>query len=92
MVNKLLVGKVDDNFNWLPLWVHLQDTAGVMKLLLENWIADATVESCGMQFENFTQLQNLLQLLMILEKPHHIFKQLYVKKYRFYMTILLVRV
>ena len=41
MVNKLLVGKVDDNFNWLPLWVHLQDTAGVMKLLLENWIADA---------------------------------------------------
>ena len=80
MVNKLLVGKVDDNFNWLPLWVHLQETAGVMKLLLENWIADATVESCGMQ------------LLMILEKPHHIFKQLYVKKYRFYMTILLVRV
>lgn len=53
MVNKLLVGKVDDDNNWLPLWVHLQDTVGVMQLLLENWVSDATIKSCGIEYENF---------------------------------------
>ena len=80
MVNKLLVGKVDDNFNWLPLWVHLQDTAGVMKLLLENWIADATVESCGMQFETFYAIAEFVAATHDIGKATSYFQAIICKK------------
>ena len=56
MINKLLVGKVDGNTEWLPLWVHLKDTAGIMELLVENWISDATIDSCDMQYKDFYRI------------------------------------
>lgn len=53
MIDKLLIGKVDNNLNWLPLYVHLNDTSGIMRCLLEDWISDATIESCDMRYEDF---------------------------------------
>ena len=53
MIDKLLIGKVDNSLNWLPLYVHLNDTAGIMQCLLEDWISDATIESCDMRYEDF---------------------------------------
>lgn len=43
--NKLLnylPGKTDrnDSGKWLPVWMHLEDTAQMMKLLIKNWIPD----------------------------------------------------
>ena len=52
-MNKLIVGKTDNNLHWLPLWVHLRDTAGVMSFLLEEWVADATFESCNIGYQDF---------------------------------------
>lgn len=59
MVNHLniLVGKTDSsNCEWLPLWVHLKDTAGVMNMLLSEWVSDATVKSCGLLYEDFRRV------------------------------------
>lgn len=55
-MNKLIIGKTGDNFKWLPLWVHLRDTAGVMQLLLEDWVSDATIEGCGMEYQDFWRI------------------------------------
>lgn len=34
----------DDQGNWLPLWVHLDDTAGVTRFLVESWMPSGTME------------------------------------------------
>lgn len=56
MINKLLIGKVDNDHNWLPLWIHLNDTSGIMQHLLEDWVADATIENCGMSYNEFYKI------------------------------------
>ena len=39
---KYLPGKTDrnDSGKWLPVWMHLEDTAQMMSLLIKNWIPD----------------------------------------------------
>ena len=38
--SKLLAGKTDSNDTslWLPLWMHLRDTAEIMELLVRKWL------------------------------------------------------
>ena len=40
---KFLAGKTDpENSNlWLPLWMHLRDTAEIMELLVRKWLPDS---------------------------------------------------
>ena len=40
---RLFAGKTDpQNRNlWLPLWMHLQDTAGVMQHLVWQWLPES---------------------------------------------------
>ena len=38
---------------WLPLWMHLEDTAGVMKCLLEDFVSQSFAGSCGLEKELF---------------------------------------
>ena len=46
----IIVGKTDKKGKWLPLIIHLQDTVGVMKYLLQYWVSDAQVNRiCGKQ-------------------------------------------
>lgn len=56
MIDKLLIGKTGDNLTWLPLWVHLRDTAGVMRRLLEEWVTDATIENCSIMYQDFCDI------------------------------------
>ena len=37
---RLLAGKTDpENTSlWLPLWMHLRDTAGIMRFLVQQWL------------------------------------------------------
>ena len=39
---RYLPGKTDpkDPGKWLPVWMHLEDTAQMMRLLINNWIPD----------------------------------------------------
>ena len=41
--SRLLAGKTDpENSNlWLPLWMHLRDTAEIMELLVRKWLPDS---------------------------------------------------
>lgn len=32
----------EDSTEWLPLWMHLADTAGIMEYLIEQWLPDST--------------------------------------------------
>ncbi len=46
---KLLVAKADKTgVNWLPLYIHLTDVAGVMKKLLYEYVSDSFHEMCGL--------------------------------------------
>lgn len=49
MTEKLFVAKSGKNFSeWLPLCVHLNDTAEIMKHLLEEFVSDSFSFSCGL--------------------------------------------
>lgn len=45
----IIVGKTDKKGKWLPLIIHLQDTVGVMKYLLQYWVSDAQVKACHLE-------------------------------------------
>ncbi len=38
---------------WLPLWMHLKDTAGIMKKLVGKWITESVFRASGMDYEHF---------------------------------------
>ena len=44
---RLLAGKTDPNNTslWLPLWMHLRDTAEIMELLVRKWLPESVKES-----------------------------------------------
>lgn len=50
---KLLAGKTDpqDSSLWLPLWVHLKDTSGVMKYLVRYWLPESVKRATGLPEE-----------------------------------------
>lgn len=50
---KFLTGKTDPENRslWLPLWIHLRDTAEIMELLVREWLPDSTKRSAGMDEE-----------------------------------------
>ena len=52
---KQLMAKSDREFGdaWLPLWMHLKDTAGVMKKLVHRWIPLSVIKAAGLAFEEF---------------------------------------
>lgn len=38
---------------WLPLWMHLRDTAGVMKKLVPKWVSKSVFSAAEMEYEPF---------------------------------------
>ena len=46
---KFLAGKTDpENTSlWLPLWMHLRDTAEIMELLVRKWLPDSVKKASG---------------------------------------------
>lgn len=55
---KSLMAKSDpeDENLWLPLWMHLKDTAGVMKKLIHRWIPPSVVNASGLDFQEFEKV------------------------------------
>lgn len=53
MIEKLMIAKSGDNsYKWLPLCVHLEDTAGIMNKLIEEFVSDSFSETCGLSKED----------------------------------------
>lgn len=38
---------------WLPLWMHLRDTAGVMKKLVQKWVPESVLSAAKLECEPF---------------------------------------
>ena len=60
--SRLLAGKTDpENSNlWLPLWMHLRDTAEIMELLVRKWLPDSVKKASGLEEEELVQLARCL--------------------------------
>ncbi len=81
-----LPGKTDrERGEWLPLWVHLTDTAGVMECLAEYWVPEQVKRAVCRSFpmEDFTSLCVFLALIHDIGKmtPVMVTKMLYGKTY-----------
>ena len=50
---RLLAGKTDpENTSlWLPLWMHLWDTAGIMERLVRQWLPESAKQAIGFECE-----------------------------------------
>ena len=50
---RLLAGKTDpENTSlWLPLWMHLWDTAGIMERLVRQWLPESAKQAMGFECE-----------------------------------------
>ena len=49
MLEKLFIAKSGQSSGeWLPLWMHLEDTAGIMKKLLKDFVSGSFCVSCGL--------------------------------------------
>lgn len=38
---------------WLPLWMHLKDTASIMKRLVDKWVPESLISAAGLETEQF---------------------------------------
>ena len=59
---KFLAGKTDpENTSlWLPLWMHLRDTAEIMELLVRKWLPDSVKKASGLEEEELVCLARFL--------------------------------
>ena len=71
-----LVGKTDPNNDayWLPLWMHLKDTAEIMKLLVREWLPDSTKNFFGMPEDSLTAMAGFLGYLHDIGKATVLFQ------------------
>lgn len=59
---------------WLPLYIHLGDTAEVMELLWQEWLRDSVKENICMGFEKELQKEEMLKVLRFLGAVHDLGK------------------
>ena len=59
---KLLAGKTDPKNSgfWLPLWMHLRDTAEIMELLVRKWLPESAKKATGLDEEELARLARFL--------------------------------
>ena len=59
---KALAGKSGgaDSSVWLPLWIHLRDTAGIMAHLVRERLSSAAWEAFGLEMEELEHVARFL--------------------------------
>ena len=60
--SRFLAGKTDPENSdlWLPLWMHLRDTAEIMELLVRKWLPNSVKRASGLEEEELVQLARFL--------------------------------
>ena len=73
---RLLAGKTDPKNTslWLPLWMHLRDTAEIMELLVRKWLPESVKNSTDLDEE---------ALIRILTEPKNALVKQYQKLFDF---------
>ncbi len=60
---KALPGKTGEDNSWLPAWIHMTDTAGIMDKLLRHWIPDGFCQSAGLTWDVIYRISIFLALV-----------------------------
>ena len=57
-LSKLIAAKTcpENSSLWLPLWMHLRDTAEIIKKLAEEWVPDSVINAAGLTREEFEKV------------------------------------
>ncbi len=57
-LSRIIAAKTDreNTALWLPLWMHLRDTAEIIKKLADEWVPDSTVRATGLSREEFCKV------------------------------------
>lgn len=78
---KVLMAKTspDTADMWLPLWMHLRDTAGVMRKLVSKWIPEAIIRASGMEFDQFMTTSVFLAAVHDIGKATSYFQNIITK-------------
>lgn len=64
---------------WLPLWMHLEDTAGVMRKLVASWIPEAVINASGMDYDQFMVIAAFLAAVHDIGKATSYFQHIITK-------------
>lgn len=89
MIVKSLCAKTDSQKGkrWLPFWMHAQDTAGVIVLLIDEWMSPFSkkilyqnMKECGDKEEMLTRLGILLGLVHDIGKLTPCFQEMITRK------------
>lgn len=93
---KLLAGKSDPNGQgfWLPLWVHLRDTAGIFRRLVQNWLPESVRKEIGLDEDILVHTAGFLGMVHDLGKAtvrfqSSIMRQLPEARHRFASKLIL---
>jgi CRISPR-associated endonuclease/helicase Cas3 len=61
-IYKLLPGKTGEHNAYLPLWMHLEDTADVMAYLCEKRVPGSVIRATGLDHSSFIRICRFLAL------------------------------
>ncbi len=61
---------------WLPLWMHLRDTAGIIKKLVVKWVPESVFSSAGLGYEDFLSTAVFLAAVHDIGKATSIFQSM----------------
>ena len=64
---------------WLPLWMHLKDTAGIMKKLVAKWVPESVFYAAGMDYEQFLAVSVFLAAVHVIGKSISYFQSVITK-------------
>lgn len=79
---RILMAKADRDTEelWLPLWMHLRDTAGIMKKLVIKWLPKAVWPAAKMDEEQFLSAAVFLAAVHDLGKATSYFTNIIIKR------------
>jgi len=64
---------------WLPLWMHLKDTAGIMKKLVLKWLPESVISASGMDCDQFLSVSVFLAAVHDIGKATSYFQSIITK-------------
>jgi CRISPR-associated endonuclease/helicase Cas3 len=71
-----MAAKTDPKYGegWLPLWMHLYDTAGVISKLTDHWLPQSTINAIGLSHEDLKKTSVFLAAIHDIGKATPLFQ------------------
>lgn len=81
IIHNILMAKTSPETTemWLPLWMHLRDTAGIMKKLIIKWLPESVLSSTGLNQAQFQKVAVFLAAIHDIGKATSYFQSIITK-------------